>query len=1143
MLTPDASLEQSMKLFKVFEALRNANWEALSTAIAADKNGANLDGTTVLHLAVQIAEVPMVENVLKISKDREINAMDKEGNTPLHVAALLGRSHIVRLLLEQPGISESIANYQGKTPLDLARNPEVFQQLQLARSLYVESNLRKIHELVQQGSYDDLESLLADSSIKSVVDVNGTELATDAQTVESGGSLLHEAARKRDTKLIQMLLLNGADPFRRDRKGKLPQDVTKDDRTRAILKKSPAAAAAQRGIQEKAILGSASVAASGATGDVTVGSKEAREMKGYLKKWTNYTSGFKLRWFVLEDGVLSYYKHQDDAGSACRGAINMRIAKLHMDPKEKLSFEIHGKSSVKYHLKANHQVEAKRWFWALNNAIQYAKDEARQEQRRTEHGNDALRAARSEQLERQLTHEYDGTNLLPVHTAGNHGPSSHVSAGSVSYLGETDGSTYEPSAAGDETRPSMSRGRETAPSENADMDDDDDEFGDDASSHEAQPANRDAFNITAQSARLQLDLLSYVTTALQTTRDQNPELPVSDPSIENALTSFDTAVRNLRALIIDLLRISKDHDAYWQYRLDREANVRRLWEESMARVAREQEELQGKIGESEDKRRKTKRALREVLEAQATASAEAHNRGPTLHDPVRIEQAVARIEITDEGKPAADPAMRKRLTIADYTNNEISDDESEIDDEFFDAVDAGEVEVIEDMPASTTALPHLDTSIADAQAEKAKDISKSYKGYENGIRKKLKLDNDNRPKVSLWAVLKSMIGKDMTKMTLPVSFNEPTSLLYRVAEDMEYADLLNTAAERADATERMVYVAAFAASEYASTTGRVAKPFNPLLGETYEYVRPDKGYRFFIEQVSHHPPIGAAFAESPKWDYYGESSVKSKFYGKSFEFNPLGTWFLNLRPDCGSPTEELYTWKKVTSSVVGIITGNPQVDNYGPMEIKNHTTGESCILEFKARGWKANTAFIVTGKVLDADGNVKWSIGGRWNDKIYARSTPGFEGSVEPPIASAAGGSSTAMTKSDQAFLVWEAHPRPNVPFNLTAFAVTLNDDDPHLLSHVAPTDTRLRPDQRCLELGEYDKGASEKSRVEEKQRATRRRREQAGEEFIPRWFVKDNHPVTGDPFWRFGREYWDVRDAIATGERKWADEKLENIF
>ena len=113
-----------------------------------------------------------------------------------------------------------------------------------------------------------------------------------------------------------------------------------------------------------------------------------------------------------------------------------------------------------------------------------------------------------------------------------------------------------------------------------------------------------------------------------------------------------------------------------------------------------------------------------------------------------------------------------------------------------------------------------------------------------------------------------MIGKDMTKMTLPVSFNEPTSLLQRPAEDLEYTDLLDTATGRTESTERMIYVAAFAASEYSSTTGRVAKPFNPLLGETYEYARPDKGYRFLIEQISHHPPIGAAWAESPKWDYF-----------------------------------------------------------------------------------------------------------------------------------------------------------------------------------------------------------------------------------------------------------------------------------
>ena len=48
---------------------------------------------------------------------------------------------------------------------------------------------------------------------------------------------------------------------------------------------------------------------------------------------------------------------------------------------------------------------------------------------------------------------------------------------------------------------------------------------------------------------------------------------------------------------------------------------------------------------------------------------------------------------------------------------------------------------------------------------------------------------------------------------------------------------------------RTVYVAAFAASGYASTEGRLCKPFNPLLGETYEADFPEKGIRFFSEKV------------------------------------------------------------------------------------------------------------------------------------------------------------------------------------------------------------------------------------------------------------------------------------------------------
>lgn len=830
-----------------------------------------------------------------------------------------------------------------------------------------------------------------------------------------------------------------------------------------------------------------------------------------------------------------------------------------MDPQDKQRFEIHGKSSVKYHLKANHQVEAKRWYWALNNAIQWAKDEAREEEKRATQDQEALKQAKVELLSKEgdsssLTSSRmtSSRNLAPPtsNTLGVPLSTLDTTSRSAPSYTEDPGSAYEPSLGA----PELGRYTSHLGAPTVD-DDDDDDFNDDDSSHEVKPQNKDAFNITAQSAKLQLDLLTSVSSALQAEKAKNPTMQIADPAMIQALASYDSAIGNLKGLIGDLLRISRDRDAYWQYRLDREANVRRMWEDSMAKVAREQEELEQKIGESEEKRRKTKKALREALEDYEGQGLAPKDTDEFVEAPENEKQQ----EEIAQSRPDFGGQVKRKATLADLAA-EISDDESEDDEEFFDAVGAGEVEVVE-MPGvhqkeerePSVAPPAHDGG--DVFEQKHREIATGFKGYEDGPRKKLAMDADDRPKISLWVssnehipctdnadnvqgILKSMIGKDMTKMTLPVSFNEPTSLLQRCAEDMEYTDLLDVAAEREDSSERMLYVAAFAASEYASTIGRVAKPFNPLLGESFEYARPDKGFRFFIEQVSHHPPIGAAYAEAAKWDYYGESAVRSKFYGKSFDINPLGTWFLRLRPTAAGGKEELYTWKKVTSSVIGIITGNPVVDNYGPMEVKNWTTGEVCQLDFKARGWKASSAYQVVGKVLGADGRVRWSIGGRWNDKIYARFTPGFED------ADIDKGGKASKHDDNKAFLVWQAHERPTgIPFNLTPFVVTLNDINDKLRPVVAPTDTRLRPDQRAMEDGAYDFAATEKNRVEEKQRATRRKREERGEEFVPKWFTKTRDATTGEEFWDFNHQYWKIRDSVARGESSWDQHGLEDIF
>lgn len=75
-------------------------------------------------------------------------------------------------------------------------------------------------------------------------------------------------------------------------------------------------------------------------------------------------------------------------------------------------------------------------------------------------------------------------------------------------------------------------------------------------------------------------------------------------------------------------------------------------------------------------------------------------------------------------------------------------------------------------------------------------------------------------------------------------------MLQRLTEDYEYADVLDRAAECSDSTEQMAYVAAFTVSSYSSTAYRTGKPFNPLLGETYECDRRDDlGWRAISEQV------------------------------------------------------------------------------------------------------------------------------------------------------------------------------------------------------------------------------------------------------------------------------------------------------
>jgi hypothetical protein len=324
---------------------------------------------------------------------------------------------------------------------------------------------------------------------------------------------------------------------------------------------------------------------------------------------------------------------------------------------------------------------------------------------------------------------------------------------------EDAGSAYEASVPGqDLSRVASHFGATTV----ADDMDDDDDYDDDESGRDVKPQNKDAFNITAQSAKLQLDLLTSVSAALQSEKNKNPTLQISDPTLLQALASYDSAIGNLKALIGDLLRISRDRDAYWQYRLDREANVRRMWEESMAKVAKEQEQLENRIGESEEKRRKTKRQLREALEDfEQTGSGP----GPTLNDD-DDDFVEAAEDPKDQAALARKPSfpnrsIKRKATIADIAAD-MSESDSEDDEEFFDAVGAGEVEVVEltqeDTPKKETLAPSPSDDVFE---QKHAANATGFAGYEDGPRKRLAMDADDRPKISLWVSTNATMGHEL----------------------------------------------------------------------------------------------------------------------------------------------------------------------------------------------------------------------------------------------------------------------------------------------------------------------------------------------------------------------------------------------
>ncbi|XP_040918193.1 oxysterol-binding protein-related protein 7-like isoform X1 [Toxotes jaculatrix] len=354
--------------------------------------------------------------------------------------------------------------------------------------------------------------------------------------------------------------------------------------------------------------------------------------------------------------------------------------------------------------------------------------------------------------------------------------------------------------------------------------------------------------------------------------------------------------------------------------------------------------------------------------------------------------------------------------------------------------------------------------------------------------------------IGIMTILYNNIGKDLSRVSMPVALNEPLSLLQRLSEELEYSDLLDIANRIDDPYERMVYVAAFSISGYAWASWRYRyKPFNPVLGETYESHREDRGFHYISEQVSHHPPISACHAESENFTFWQDQRWKNKFWGKSVEIISSGLVNVTL-PKYG----DHYEWNKAVTCIHNVLSQQRWLEHYGEVVIRN-TKSDICTCKItfvKSRYWSSdNSKNEVQGVVLDQAGEVVHRFGGLWHEGIFC---------------------DTLSTPQ----CIWKPNVQPEDHFQFYGFshyARELNELTPDLKAVLPPTDTRFRPDQRLLEEGKVAEADKRKDEVEEKQRERRKEMAKRGEEHIPRFFRKSVDEA-GREVWLYNGTYWKVR-------------------
>jgi len=370
----------------------------------------------------------------------------------------------------------------------------------------------------------------------------------------------------------------------------------------------------------------------------------------------------------------------------------------------------------------------------------------------------------------------------------------------------------------------------------------------------------------------------------------------------------------------------------------------------------------------------------------------------------------------------------------------------------------------------------------------------------NGEERDEEKDDSQEDRKKLWSKVSGLIGKDTTSLiSLPVSMFEPVSVLQTMCEPLRYANVIEQVVATNDPIDRICLVATFCIAFFAGYT-RTVKPFNPLLGETFEFVPKHKKYKSLCEQVSHHPPIGVAYTTADDWTLHQESHIETKFWGNSVDIFSLGNNDLKILN-----REEHYTWTNPATCVHNIIFGRIWIERTGTIPLRNLTTGDSCNLHYKKSGWFEGINYDITGEARDRDGNLKAIISGKYNEAIYVTKVD-KNGSKSEPVE------------------LWRA-PKEEITnrWKWPAFVFELiagDEEDEHILPR---SDSRWRGDVRALQALNMKLAGKEKTKIEESERQKRKEREVQCQKWTPVYFQKASEDK--EARWRYTGNYWEERE------------------